>query len=300
MNHIYWNYIIAFYLFTAGISAGAVLVGSIAKFIDSGKYRLTIKTAALTAPFPIMVGMLGLVYDLEKPMYFWRLFTVFEITSVMSVGAWIIFLFSIICGINFIAELPDKYDFLKLRNLFKSPSVKNLLNVSGFVLAFSTATYTGVLLCCLSARPFWNSPMLPLMFMFSAVIDGIAVIRLIALFSKPDEVKQNNHLLHIMDMVLVPFLALSIILFLFGLYNSTDYARSSVSLVLSGELRISFFAGVLLIGIIVPVLFGIYEFFSGYKLSVNLKIVVLLSTLIGGYMLRYVVIYAGQIADAVF
>lgn len=93
MNHIYWNYIIAFYLFTAGISAGAVLVGSIAKFIDSGKYRLTIKTAALTAPFPIMVGMLGLVYDLEKPMYFWRLFTVFEITSVMSVGAWIIFLF---------------------------------------------------------------------------------------------------------------------------------------------------------------------------------------------------------------
>jgi formate-dependent nitrite reductase membrane component NrfD len=300
MNQIYWNYIIVFYLFTAGISAGAALVGSIAKFTDAGKYPQTIKAAALIAPFPIMVGMLGLVYDLEKPFYFWRLLTHFEVTSVMSVGAWIIFLFSIICVINFIVVLPAKYDYLKLRIFLDNTALRTIINVSGFILALATATYTGLLLSCLVARPFWNSPVLPFMFMFSAVIDGIAAVRLSHLFSKAEEVKQDNHLLHIMDMVLLFLLLLSLFLFLFGLYNSSEYARSSVSVVLSGELKISFFIGVLLIGIIVPALYGVYEFFSGNAHSGSFKIIALLSTLIGGYMLRYVAIYAGQITGAVF
>ncbi|MEO5357599.1 MAG: polysulfide reductase NrfD [Nitrospirae bacterium YQR-1] len=300
MNQIYWNYIIVFYLFSAGISAGAVLVGSIAKLTDAGKYRQTAKTAALIAPFPIMAGMLGLVYDLEKPLYFWRLLTHFEPTSVMSVGAWIIFLFSIISTVNFIVVLPERYDYLKIRNLFDVALLSRLINVSGFILAFVTATYTGLLLSTLVARPLWNSPVLPLMFMFSAVIDGIAVVRLIHMFSKSEDVQQDNHLLHIMDIVLLFLLLLSLLLFLFGLYNSSEYARGSLSVVLSGELRVSFLIGVLLLGIIVPALYGVYEFFSGNAQSGSFKIIALLCTLIGGYMLRYVAIYAGQITGVVF
>ncbi len=49
------------------------------------------------------------------------------------------------------------------------------LEIIGSILAVSTAGYTGVLIAVVNGVPFWNTPVMPVLFLASAVSTGLAV-----------------------------------------------------------------------------------------------------------------------------
>ncbi|MBF0539746.1 MAG: polysulfide reductase NrfD [Nitrospirae bacterium] len=302
MEKIYWNYIIAFYLFGAGISAGALLLSIVAGAINAVRYREIVRIGAYVAPFPISAGILALVFDLERPWLCWRLFVTFQGSSVMSIGAWMILAFTIVSVLYLYPWLSYGRDVLKLRGITTNRTFQRLIRWSGLILSLGVATYTGVLICTLAARPFWNSPMIPVVFLFSAVIDAVAVITLILYLRRAravseDDLRINTSFMQWIDLALLCLLTMMIVFFLIGFYGSTEGAEAALDVITHGQLRLHFWLGVVSLGIVIPLAHALRQLL-GHKGRIYSIVTVELCVLLGGYMLRYVVIYAGQLTQA--
>ena len=193
---IEWGLLVVIYLYTAGLSAGMFAVSSFATYIGGGHYRRLARMSALLAPWPILIGLGMLVLDLGRPLAFWRLFTTIQWTSPMSIGSWLLTLFVIVSlvylflwlphPIRNLVRLPTHFgDVLHLRRWQPlSPRVvrvgRGVLAAFGFVLSLGVGMYTGVLLGAIPARPFWNTPMVAQLFLFSALSSGAAFVLLVA------------------------------------------------------------------------------------------------------------------------
>jgi formate-dependent nitrite reductase membrane component NrfD len=207
-------------------------------------------------------------------------------------------------------HIPDRYDILKIKPWITGGRLSMTIKVTGFVVALATATYTGILLCVLTARPFWNTPLLPMVFLFSAIIDGIAAIGLV-LYSLPrhavsqDELASSKHFLGKIDMAFLALLFVSLSFLLMGFYQSTEHARSALTVIMGGPLTAVFWLGVIVIGMVLPLIYDLLEILpsrSDSEITTQRPTVALLvssSVLIGGFMLRYVVVYAGQITGPI-
>jgi formate-dependent nitrite reductase membrane component NrfD len=335
--HVYWNWIVAVYLFVAGVSAGAFAVSAIAYFLGKEKYANIIRIGAYIAPFPVIVGILALIYDLERPHLFWKLFFSFEPGSVMWLGTWLLLIFSILSFIHFYIWLPERFDLIqmarrlparldriKILRSIKSGQFlvplgqKNLARKQGLVaglgilISIGVGIYTGILLGALSARPFWNNPVLPLLFLLSAVKTGTASISLIGHFfngfraMRPEEIRANKFMINSVDLILMVFSIIAVFLYIFGLYVSSRSSAEAVHLIMGGEFTFLFWVFVVAAGIVFPFIVAVYEllpYFNERSSYTEHKLwltgVVTVSVLLGGFMLRYVVIYAGQMSQVI-
>jgi formate-dependent nitrite reductase membrane component NrfD len=333
--HVYWNWIVAVYLFIAGVSAGAFIISAMAYFLGKEKYANIIRIGAYIAPFPVIVGIFCLIYDLERPHLFWKLFVSFEPRSVMWLGTWLLLIFSILSSIHFYIWLPKRFDIvqmvqrlpvrldrIKILRSIKSGQFlvrlgqKNIARKQGLVaglgilISIGVGIYTGILLSALSARPFWNNPILPLLFLLSAVKTGTASISLIGHFfsgfrgMRSEEIKANMFMINSVDLILMVFSIIAVFLYIFGFYISTRSTVEAVHLIMGGEFTLLFWVFVVGVGIVFPLIVVVYELLPHFNERLRdtehklwLTGVVTVSVLVGGFMLRYVVIYAGQMVQ---
>jgi formate-dependent nitrite reductase membrane component NrfD len=296
MQIIHWNYVITFYLFAAGMSAGALLIALVAEIVDYDKYRHIVRIGSLISPFPITFGIVCLVFDLERPYYFWKLLTTIQYTSVMSIGSWILVFFCCISYTNF---------YLRI----KGDRLKAIIKILGLILSLGVALYTGILISILNARPLWNSPFIPILFFISAIIDGNAVICIGLYLIKKDVIteiifRQNKIFLYLIDVSMLSILIISMIFFVSGV--STKDSSSAVSVILTGAYSVYFWIFVIFTGVIIPLIYELAEVikYSSNKTTsrqnnINAAIAIGVMALFGGYMLRYVIIYGGQITSAI-
>jgi formate-dependent nitrite reductase membrane component NrfD len=104
--------------------------------------------------------------------------------------------FSFFSMAHFYLWLPGRFDYLKIIPAIQSNKFlsrfqgDNLTKIRGLVAGFGipisigVGIYTGVLLGALTARPFWNNPMLPMLFLISAMMTGSAAICFVGCFVK--------------------------------------------------------------------------------------------------------------------
>ena len=82
-----WGWPIAVYLLLAGISGGALIVALMIRFYKKQHEDTPLlKAASLVSFATIAFGMVFLVGDLEKPLYFWKILINYNFSSVMSIG----------------------------------------------------------------------------------------------------------------------------------------------------------------------------------------------------------------------
>ena len=336
-SFIFWNWTVVVYLFVAGVSAGAFAISAFAYVLGKEKYQDVARIGAYIAPFPLIFGLLCLIYDLERPRLFWKLMVHFQTHSVMSLGTWLLVIFSALSFVYFYLWLPDRFDVVELHRLIPrrwdrsaivlllktSPLLaklrrKNLNRLRGWIgmvglpVALLVGIYTGVLLSVLAARPFWNNPMLPMLFLVSALKTGTASICLAGCFLKGlggmnrDKMETSRFMIPSIDLTLVILSIIAILLFIFGLYTSPLSSVGAASLIMGGEYTFLFWGLAVVVGVFLPLSFQVYELIphvvsrTGMR-DHNLWVsgVATVSVLVGGFFLRYVVVYAGQAAKLV-
>ncbi|MGL4713236.1 MAG: NrfD/PsrC family molybdoenzyme membrane anchor subunit, partial [Shewanella sp.] len=85
-----WHWVIAVYLFMAGLSAGSLLIGIglrwANKELNTGVESGILKAAAIIGPVAISLGLACLVFDLTKPFHFWLILIHYNFQSVMAIG----------------------------------------------------------------------------------------------------------------------------------------------------------------------------------------------------------------------
>jgi formate-dependent nitrite reductase membrane component NrfD len=163
-----------------------------------------------------------------------------------------------------------------------------LLRVLGIVnLVFSILVmiYTGALLGASRAIAFWNTAMLPLLFLLSAATTGAMAVALLATASAAP--------FDLLSKILLVFLVLKAIVVVFYVQAShrTDESRASAQLLLKGRLSGLFWFGLIVVGLLAPIALLILNVTAMHQVW-PIKTAALLG-LIGGFILRRLVLAAG-------
>jgi formate-dependent nitrite reductase membrane component NrfD len=284
-----WGWEIPIYLFLGGLVAGMMIISGY--FLLSGRHRNT-RCACFVLPglslVLLSIGMFTLFLDLEYKVHFWRLYTTMEPKSPMSWGSWILLLVYPALLANFMLRVPPLLGPSKLRDvserLIRHEMFVKWTGALNMLLGALLGVYTGILLSALGARPLWNSAMLGPLFLTSGLSAAAAFVHLIARDRSERELlaKADNAFL-------IAELALIGLLFV-GLASATRVHIAAAELFFGGPYTAVFWVLVVGMGIVVPLIVQL--------LAVNHKIrhtpLAPLAVMIGGVLLRFVIVYAGQ------
>ncbi|MCF1426926.1 MAG: polysulfide reductase NrfD [Shewanella sp.] len=298
---VVWNWIIAVYLFMAGLSAGSMLVAIGLKWYKQARGLPSeglpvIKAAGVLGPLAICLGMALLVLDLTKPFHFYLILINYNLTSVMAWG--VIALLLYIPLVFVFAGLVFEKQVLKfapwLGGVLKAcRQVEGTLNKVIFALALGVGVYTGFLLSAMISYPILNTAVLPALFLASALSVGSAGNILVAtlFFSKKESdcIEQ----VHRIEYPVAFNEALCLVLLFVGLNFSGPAAQAATSAITTGAWAGVFWIGVVGLGLAVPVLASTLAPKS-WKHSKGFLIAVSSCTILGVLALRHFVVYAGQ------
>lgn len=285
-----WDGIIAGYLFLAGLGAGAFALAALAGFVkpDTTKLRTI---GYLVAPVAVGIGTLLLMVDakagLHHPLRFFALLTNFS--SVMAWGVVILIIFMIV-------------SIVTLFIMFKKKATPKALDIVGLVCSVAVAVYTGLLLGDAPAFPLWNPLVLPILFLVSATSTGFAAVLFIAHLMKIEEgqsigfLKKTGLILPCLEAVLIAIL-LGVTTTVSG--SAAHAATASVANLVSGSYALPFWLGLMIIGLAVPFCLELIQMKKTHADSDKVKaptnamaLTGEACVLIGGFLLRYLVIMA--------
>lgn len=304
-----WDWRIATYLFLGGVTAGLLVLSSIINFRVT---RLKANDVAccfmgpILAPFILMLGMFFIFLDVERPLNAFWFYLSFNPTSPMSWGAWGV---GVIIPVSFLyglAAIPEesrgilRVDYLKKLSARLNPYLRKLAGIN-FALGIFLGIYTGVLLSSFVARPLWNSPILPVLFLTSALSTGAAFIIIAA--------RNNTIKLFFtkVDIWLIFAEIVILVLFFYGHYVSTASSRASIMpfFTYSHEF-FPYWIAILLMSILFPVALVLkllevkgdahVEMSPATVFRMNLSAFMVL---LGGFIVRLAIIYAGQLSSLI-
>ena len=151
-----------------------------------------------------------------------------------------------------------------------------------------------------------------MLFLISAMMTGSAAICFVGCFIKGfrgmtrENINTNKFMIHSIDFTLMVFSMIAVFLFILGLYVSPRSSVAAVHLIMGGEFTLLFWILVVGVGILLPLAFEVYELIPHYIGHVELREhnpwisgIITTSVLIGGFAMRYIVIYAGQMAQII-
>ena len=321
-----WGLPVILYLFLAGVGAGAVTVSASVLLRGGGgefggAHFALARYGALVGPIPVMLGTFLIIFELGRPFRMMNLFKVVNL-SPMNIGSWLLMFFIFISLLYALTFLPTLFARLERLGERLAP-VRTGLAWLSVPLGIAVAVYTGVMLGAMPSRPFWNSPILALLFLISALSTGVAVILLFrALFEigHPTDREgpaaepgghvpgsdQSGYLLAASDVMLIGFELMVIFLFLMFAHLTIGNVKYAVSAILpGGEWAGSFWLWVVLVGLVIPALVELVFvipkllYHRAYAAPRIVEIMVPVAVLIGGFMLRYIVVVVGQITGPV-
>jgi formate-dependent nitrite reductase membrane component NrfD len=290
-----WHVEIPLYLFLGGLVAGLmVLAGLGALRRPAREWSRALALLPWAGPVLLSLGMFFLWLDLEHPFNAWRFYLVWKLTSPMSWGAWILLLVYPVAILLAWAVMPEetrvwwraRLSFLPFVGRIGDWAVRNVRALAMWNIGTGAAlgVYTGVLLGTMQARPLWNSAILGPLFLASGLSTGAAFLLLWRLS------KEERMALGRMDMGLIVAELVLLGLWILGLATGGAAARAAVWNILGGPWTAAFWTLVVAMGLVTPLVAEWLEHRHGVAPGRLAAVFVL----IGGFALRWILVYAGQ------
>ena len=229
----------------------------------------------------VIKGGAHLIY-LGKPQRFWRIITRPQ-SSWLARGFIFVMLF-IIFGA---AQLAFTY-------WLPGTAGEIVFKVLTGIAALVVAVYTGFVLNTVKAVPFWNSSLLPLLFVLCGILGGFGISVLIAINGGNVDIETaeaGSRWLLIAN-------ALLIAVYLWRAAGREVTGKQSVMEQIRGHNAFIFWAGIVILGIIIPLIIGFSSYFAG-DVSHGLIIFGVACEVVGGLALRYCVLKAGAYSPLV-
>jgi polysulfide reductase chain C len=293
-----WKEIIAIYLYLAGMGAGSFVIGTLISWMG----------VKLDPPFLSPLHLFGYTLNLSRVPIFWgpimvaigAPFLILDLgikwrfmyaclnprTSWVARGFIILSVF-IVFGLVLLAK-----SILPFEWLHAGSPLWRILEAIALLFAFATALYTGILLKATKSVPLWNTHLLPILFLVSALSTGSMSIILSTLGT--GVFSHDAGALKVLmgaEQVLVVIEGIVLYLFLSRRYRAAEQGKDSVRLLLFGEMKMIFWGGVVLLGFIFPVVLeNIAAFFPGNFVLIFAAGIFLLC---GGFFLRVGILHAG-------
>jgi len=192
-----WSLLIVLYPYITGLVAGAFILASLERVFKVDAVRPTYRLALLTALGFMLVAPLPLQLHLGHPersvemyltphkssamamfgfVYLWYLMVVLLVEIWLEYRADIVHLSQTTTGLR-----RFTYKLLTLGSENVSPAARRIDDKVGYIVtvigipsAFLLHGYVGFIFGSVKANPWWSSPLMPIVFIFSAMVSGIA------------------------------------------------------------------------------------------------------------------------------
>jgi formate-dependent nitrite reductase membrane component NrfD len=270
---------IVWYFFLGGIAGGAYFAAAIADNFGGRRDR-EIATVGYFIAFPLALicGAL-LTLDLGTPSRFLNMLRMFKIWNPMSIGSWAIGVFGAVSFACALLSLGDSEGRLALR--------RNIAKFGSWF-GFFLAAYTGVLLSN-TAQPIWrDARLMGALFLASGASTGLASIAVISYFKGANlgeswsKLKKADTFAMVVELVLL-------VAFILMLGPAADP-------LVKGRFALPFWGGLVALGLLVPLGLSFVKAGDGKERTAGGTLAIAsVLVLIGGFLLRYVVIMAGQL-----
>jgi Ni/Fe-hydrogenase subunit HybB-like protein len=282
-----WGLLIVLYPYLTGLVAGAFILASLERVFNVRAVQPTYRLALLTALAFLLVAPLPLQGHLGHPE---RSFAIFLTPNVRSAMAMFGFVYAWYLAVVLLLEIwfdyrRDLVAWWKQARGFKrafyyvltlgatdvSPAALRfddragrLITLIGIPSAFLLHGYVGFIFGSIKANPWWSSVLIPIVFLFSAMVSGIALVLVLYMFSslvrsKPIDMVCLDKLASFLLYALIIDFSLEMLDFIHRLYEAEESIHILGQLV-SSRLFLSLVVLQLMLGTLLPM--GLLAFIS--------------------------------------
>jgi predicted membrane protein len=324
-----WGILIVVYPFITGLVAGAFILASLERVFNVKELKPTYQIALLTALSFLLVATLPLISHLAQPQRAYEIMITPHSSSAMAIFGFVYLWYLMVVLLleiwfdyreSMVVWSKDNkgikkwlYRILTLGLSDISPKTVSwdkklgyFITIIGIPSAFILHGYVGFIFGSIKANPWWSTPLMPIIFLFSAMVSGIALVMFIYMaisyFRKqPVEMKVLDTIGRYLFFILILDFTIEGLDQIHRIYES-DESFEIIKLLVSGKLYLTLFIGQGLVGTIIPLI--ILGFLQFYKRVISIRktlyLVVSILTLIGVYSMRWNVVIGGQLFSKSF
>jgi Ni/Fe-hydrogenase subunit HybB-like protein len=197
-----WSVLIVLYPFITGLVAGAFILASLERVFNVQAVKPTYRLALLTALAFLLVAPLPLQMHLGHPersfemmftphttsamamfgfVYLWYLMVVLVLEIWLEYRRELVLAARRSSGLKrlFYRAITLGSDNISPGSLRVDDRVGRIVTIVGIPSAFLLHGYVGFIFGSIKANPWWSTPMMPIVFLFSAIVSGIALVLLL-------------------------------------------------------------------------------------------------------------------------
>lgn len=326
---LHWGVLIVLYPYLTGLVAGAFILASLVKVFNVKELQPTYRLAMLTALAFLIIAPLPLLGHLGHPEKSYEIFLTPNSTSAMAmfgfVYAW--YLMAVLCLEIWFEYRKDiilwidketgiKKWLHKLISLFShdisEKAIKfdkkwvKIVTIIGIPSAFLLHGYVGFIFGSVKANPWWSSVLMPIVFLFSAIVSGIAMVLIIYMIVTPfrgkniDMICLDKLASYLFYVMIVDF-SLEALDFVHRVYESEESIKI-LSYLVSDKLFISLVVIQLIMGMLIPLaMIAIIKIMkSPAELKKMMYFIAAILVQIGIFTTRWNIVIGGQLFSKSF
>jgi len=276
-NRVAWGLLVVNYVTFIGLSAGGVIIASLVHILNIKRFKSIATFAELLAVISIVLVPVFIFFDLGRPeravnlLLYGRIesplvWTVIVLTTYLAVCLAYLY-YGVRRELVSMSKAPGRlqwlYRWMTLGNQDVSPAAlardeRVVRRISFFVLPLAVVLHsvTGLIFAVVSAKPGYNTALMPPLFVISAIISGIALVALVIVVAgkrvrlpvEPGVVEELGRILA----MLLPILAYLLLMEWTVVFYGTEPAERGVWTFITSGAYAPLFWGLLLCGFIVP------------------------------------------------
>jgi Ni/Fe-hydrogenase subunit HybB-like protein len=276
---IHWSILIVVYPYITGLVAGAFILASLENVFNVEEVRPTYRLALLTALSFMVVAPLPLLMHLGHPERFYEILLAPNLTSAMAMfgfvyGWYLMGVLLLEVWFEFRQDLvvlsrrapaPMRWvyralslysnDISAAARAFDDKAIR-VITIVGIPSAFLLHGYVGFIFGSVKANPWWSSVLIPIVFLMSAIVSGIALVIflymiLAALRKEPVDMRCLDTMTSYLFYAVIVDFTLEALDFTHRLYESEESVRILGTLIRQ-KLFMSLIVLQVLIGMLVP------------------------------------------------
>jgi Ni/Fe-hydrogenase subunit HybB-like protein len=277
---LHWNILIVVYPYITGLVAGAFILASLERVFNVKELEPTYRLSLLTALSFLLIAVIPLQVHLGRPERGFQMFTTPNFQSAMAMFGFV-YLWYLMAVLLLEIWLDYREDLINWareeRGIKKfihsiltlgatdlSPkSIKfdrkagKIITLIGIPSAFLLHGYVGFIFGSIKANPWWSSVLMPIVFLFSAIVSGLAIMLLIYMvanmfrWKKIDMACVDKLASYLLYMIIIDF-SLEALDFIHRLYESEESIGILTHLIES-KLFISLVVLQVFLGTLVPI-----------------------------------------------
>ena len=321
---LHWGILIVIYPYITGLVAGAFILASLERVFNVKALEPVYKLSLLTALSFLLVAPLPLMIHLGRSERALEMFLTPSTKSAMSmfgfVYAWylmVVLLLEIYFDYrkHIVIWSQEKkgimkyvYKILTLGAMDISEEsvqfdnkIGRIITIIGIPSAFLLHGYVGFIFGAVKANPWWSSVLMPIVFLFSAMVSGIALMLLfymIITFLRKKEIDMSclNKLAEFLLYTMIIDFSLELLDFIHRLYEAEESIGIFAEMI-SSRLFISLIISQIILGSILPIISITWARFSGLSDRMKQTIYFIAAVLvqIGIFSIRWNVVIGGQL-----